>query len=114
LRLNPWRGVSLPSFYAPETFPDLARLRARLDVVERETQDFVLACSEESLAKTVSYTNFRGEVCVYLLWQMILHQVNHATQHRSEIALIQNQCGHSPGAMDLLFFLDHESAQQKA
>jgi uncharacterized damage-inducible protein DinB len=34
---------------------------------------------------------------------MVLHPVNHATQHRSEIALALTQCGQTPGAMDFLF-----------
>ncbi len=48
----------------------------------------------------------------YPLWQMMLHQVNHATQHRSEVAVIWTQFGHSPGALDLLHDLDITNQKQ--
>src|SRR5216117_3285151 len=38
-------------------------------------------------------------------WQMI-HQVNHAIQHRSEAAVMLTKLGHSPGWLDLLYFVD--------
>ncbi|MER3418993.1 MAG: hypothetical protein C4290_00025, partial [Chloroflexota bacterium] len=39
------------------------------------------------------------------LWQLLLHQANHATQHRSEVAYLLTQMGHSPGDLDLLAYL---------
>lgn len=42
----------------------------------------------------------------YPLWQALLHQVNHATQHRSEAALLLTAAGHSPGNLDFLVYFD--------
>ena len=36
----------------------------------------------------------------------MLHQVNHATQHRSEVAAMLTGFGHSPGWLDLIRYLD--------
>jgi uncharacterized damage-inducible protein DinB len=36
----------------------------------------------------------------------MIHQVNHATQHRSEVAVLLTQCDHSPGWLDFLHFID--------
>jgi hypothetical protein len=33
-------------------------------------------------------------------------QANHATQHRSEAALLMTESGHSPGNLDYLIFHD--------
>jgi uncharacterized damage-inducible protein DinB len=41
---------------------------------------------------------------------MLIHQVNHATQHRSEAALLLTQMGHSPGDLDLLVYMDGVNA----
>lgn len=111
--LNRWRGVSLSGFYDPLSFPDLASLRARWDVIEQETQAFTLTLTEATLINPITYISFRGREWTYPLWQMMLHQVNHATQHRSETALILTDYDHSPGTMDFLYFVDLEANQNK-
>jgi uncharacterized damage-inducible protein DinB len=40
----------------------------------------------------------------------MLHQVNHATQHRSEAATMLTRLGCSPGWLDVLYFVDQEAA----
>jgi len=40
------------------------------------------------------------------LWQQVVHQVNHATYHRGEVAATLTQLGQSPGDLDLLIFID--------
>jgi len=93
-------------YVRPTGFPRLDALRARWDQIERETQDFVAACSETDLARIIGYRNFQNERWAYPLWQQMVHQVNHATQHRSEVALLLSQWGYSPGWLDLLYFVD--------
>ena len=55
-------------------------------------------------------TNTKGERWAYPLWQQMIHQVNHATQHRSEAAMMLTKLGHSPGWLDLLYFVDVNAA----
>jgi uncharacterized damage-inducible protein DinB len=54
----------------------------------------------------VEYSNPAGERWAYPLWQQMVHQVNHGTQHRSEAAVMLTQFGHSPGWLDFLYFID--------
>ena len=107
--LSRWKGISPKSHLSPDDFSNLAALRARWDEVELDTQSFVAACTEDKLAAPLSYINPRGESFSFPLWQMMLHQVNHATQHRSEVAMILTNFEHSPGAMDFLYFLGQEA-----
>jgi uncharacterized damage-inducible protein DinB len=106
LYLMRWQGISPAAMFAPQAFPDLDAVRARWDQIERETQDFVAACTEAALSRIISYRNFQDEQWAYPLWQQMVHQVNHATQHRSEVALMMSQWGYSPGWLDLLYFVD--------
>jgi uncharacterized damage-inducible protein DinB len=47
-------------------------------------------------------------------WTVIAHVANHGTQHRSEAAMLLTDCGHSPGDIDLIFYLDERFAPDAA
>jgi uncharacterized damage-inducible protein DinB len=104
-----WKGDFPKESLDPRAFADLKMIQARWDEVEKETNEFVLTCKQNDLSRIIAYTNPRGEKRSNLLWQQMIHQVNHATQHRSEIALILTGCGFSPGPMDLLVFVNLEN-----
>ena len=110
LYLERWQGRSRREVPEAAAFPDLAAIRARWDQVERDTRAFVTALDDGRLAVAVGYTNMQGEPWAYPLWQQMIHQVNHATQHRSEAAVLLTQLGHSPGWLDLLYFVDLRNA----
>ena len=101
-----WKGTSPTTFLDAREFPDLASLRARWDELEAETQRFVETLTDSDLSRVVEYRNTRGERWAYPLWQQVVHQVNHATYHRGEVAATLTQLGHSPGDLDLLIYID--------
>jgi uncharacterized damage-inducible protein DinB len=106
LWLARWQGTSPTAMLDPDSFPDPNTLRIRWDQIERQTQAFISGCGEADLMRLIAYRNFQGERWVYPLWQQMVHQVNHATQHRSEAAMILSEWGYSPGWLDLLCFVD--------
>jgi uncharacterized damage-inducible protein DinB len=110
LYLERWHGRSPRALPEPAGFPDLAGIRARWDAIERDTQAFVEGLDDARLGTDCSYVNAQGEAWTYPLWQQMIHQVNHATQHRSEAAVLLTQMGHSPGWLDLLYFVDLRNA----
>jgi uncharacterized damage-inducible protein DinB len=108
LWLERWRESSPRGLWDPADFPDVAALRSHWDEVEDATSAYLTTLREADLARVVSYVNFQGETWAYPLWQQLLHQVNHATQHRSEAALLLTRFGYSPGWLDLLFYVDQK------
>lgn len=40
------------------------------------------------------------------VWQMVLHVINHGTQHRSEAAALLTAEGRSPGELDLIIYAE--------
>ena len=111
--LQRWKGVSPRVPLRASDFSDLDAIRAHWGALEKETRDFVEGLGEAELARVISYTNTRGEEWAYPLWQVLVHQVNHATQHRSEAAMLLTQMGHSSGDLDLLVYMDAVNARKE-
>jgi uncharacterized damage-inducible protein DinB len=44
------------------------------------------------------------------VWQMLLHVMNHGTQHRSEAAALLTAEGRSPGEIDIIFYAEDLAA----
>jgi uncharacterized damage-inducible protein DinB len=110
LYLERWQGRSPRSMPQATDFADLPAIAARWAEIERATQTFVAGLGDADVARVVEYTSFQGERWAYPLWQQMMHQVNHATQHRSEAAVILTGLGASPGGLDLLYFADEQGA----
>jgi uncharacterized damage-inducible protein DinB len=111
LYLERWQGRSPRALPAGADFPDVAAVRAGWEEIERATAAFVDGLTDARLAAVVEYTNFQDERWAYPLWQQMTHQVNHATQHRSEAAMMLTQAGQSPGWLDYLYWVDVEGAR---
>lgn len=112
LYLERWQGYSPRSMPVPAEFDDVVTVRTRWDAIEAATAAFVVALTDATLAAVVAYDNFEGQRWAYPLWQQMLHQVNHATQHRSEAAMMLTQAGRSPGWLDYLYWVDLDGAQR--
>jgi uncharacterized damage-inducible protein DinB len=106
LWLSRWKGVSPSALPPADGFAGLTALRRRWAEIEADTQAFLAALTEPQLEHVIEYRNFEGERWAYPLWQQMLHQVNHGTQHRSEVAMLLTRFGHSPGWLDFLYFID--------
>lgn len=104
--LSRWQGTSPRTMFAPADFADLTAIRTRWVEIEHDTRRFVQQLDDDALNRVVHYTNTKGQPFAYPLWQLLLHQVNHATQHRSEVALALTEFGHSPDWLDFIRYLD--------
>ena len=103
---NRWEGMSPMHRLKPEDFPTFESLFARWLDEEKQLMDFAEGLTDENLNNRFSYTNTTGKPFTKILWQAMAHLVNHGTQHRTEAAAILTDFGHSPGDIDLIYFLE--------
>ena len=106
LWLQRWQEQSPKAFFDVNDFANLSAVRTRWLVIQDETLQFLNQCNDKVLQENRTYHNFKGDPWTYPLWQMMLHQTTHATQHHSEIAIPLTEWGHSPGMLDFLYFMD--------
>jgi len=78
-------------------FADVTVLRTRWDVEHAAWLEYESGLREDTLNKS-NDNNLK-------VWQVIVHVVNHGTQHRSEAAAILTGYGQSPGELDFDNFL---------
>ena len=65
---------------------------------------FIESLDEEALAGEFSYVDTKGISQRRVLWQTMLHVVNHGTHHRAEAAMLLTSLGHGPRQLDYVFY----------
>ena len=65
---------------------------------------FLATQDRERLEEVIAYQTTSGSPQQNVLWQILVHLVNHGTQHRSEVALALTSLGRSPGDLDFILF----------
>jgi|HigsolmetaAR202D_1030399.scaffolds.fasta_scaffold48818_1 uncharacterized damage-inducible protein DinB len=100
-----WQGQSPRTKASPADFATFDMVRSFWEKSSKQMRDFVATLDDAALQRTISYTTMAGEAYAQPLWQLMLHLVNHGTQHRSELAMLLTELGHSPGDIDIITFL---------
>ena len=58
----------------------------------------------------MEYSTTKGVPYENVLWNLLVHVVNHGTQFRAEAAVALTDYGHSPGDLDLLLYFRDKAA----
>jgi len=96
-------GQNAPELDPPDT-SDRTIIRAFGDAVEAGMRDYLAGLSDEML----SGKPLQGEDANLVLWQILLHVANHATDHRAQLLRQINDFGVKTGPQDYVFYLyDH-------
>jgi uncharacterized damage-inducible protein DinB len=100
-----WQGESPTQRINPSDFPTFDALRTRWLKEEVALNAFIDSLTDEKLNATFHFRTTRGDEFENILWQAMVHVVNHGTQHRGEAAAMLTEYNHSPGDTDFMVFL---------
>jgi uncharacterized damage-inducible protein DinB len=91
------RGVEVPGFLNPVHFPDRAQVRARWDMVEADMRGYLATLSDPRLAEMYQEP--------FRVWQVLLHVVNHGTDHRAQTLAMLHTLGARTFPQDYAYFV---------
>jgi uncharacterized damage-inducible protein DinB len=84
---------------------DRNTIRERWDAVEQDMRGYLANLRDDMLPRKPFP---EGEDKDLLLWQVLLHVVNHGTDHRAQILRLLNDMGVRTGPQDYIFYVyDH-------
>ncbi len=97
-----WRRLPPPEVSAAD-LPSVEAVEASWRPVWGERRAYLDGLDQAQLDEQIPFTRPAGTVWI-ARWQGIVHCANHATQHRSELAMMLTDLGRSPGDMDMFLW----------
>ena len=103
------KGSSPPQYIPAERFLQAESVRVAWQEEARAMRGYLGGLTEFQLDDTVCFTTRRGDNGKSVLWQVLVHLVNHGTEHRAEAGVRLVQLGQDPGDLDFVGYLDRGS-----
>lgn len=97
-------GAPAPTYSAAD-LPTRAEIRAKWDALEAHMRATVSVLDDAALLRGVRYSNSRGEMFEQSVLQILLHVVNHGTDHRAQTLAMMHTLGAETTEQDLIFYL---------
>ena len=100
--LKRWKGQLPQQPLSDELFESPELANCRWAEVDQDLANYVAALDGQELQQTITYTRLKGKSISNLLWQAMLHVVNHSSYHRGQIASLLRQVQSTPQSTDLI------------
>lgn len=95
------RGVEISEAMNPADLQDREGIRTYWDQVEQNMRSYLAELQDDMLFDQP----LEGEDKDLILWQVLLHVVNHGTDHRAQILRLLNDLGVETNYQDYIFYV---------
>ncbi|MFL7891002.1 MAG: DinB family protein [Anaerolineales bacterium] len=96
------RGAEIPEPLNPADFNDRKIIRTYWNQVEQEMHDYLSTLRDDMLFEKPFK---EGEDKDLILWQVLLHVVNHGTDHRAQVLRLLTDLGIRTVSQDYIFYV---------
>jgi uncharacterized damage-inducible protein DinB len=97
------QGAAFPEPLSPANVDDRNAIRERWDNIERRMREYLAALRDDMLfAKPIKEPDEDRNLIV---WQVLLHVVNHGTDHRAQLLRVLNDMGVKTVSQDYIFYV---------
>jgi len=103
--LRRWQGQSPTAMLSADELPTLEAIGRRWQDTEQELRSWLATLHDADLLQVCAYRTLAGQPDSQPLEMLLLHVLNHGTQHRSEVALLLTELGCSPGDLDFIRYI---------
>ncbi len=111
LWLSRWVGKPDASLLKAHDVESLKELKEIWERVGYEMAKFLSTTTDRKLQDTFTYTSTEGKEYTHVLWQSILHLVDHSSFHRGQVITLMRQLGVKPPGTGMnVFFRETQKA----
>lgn len=93
------------NFPADLDFPTPQALESAWAAEEPIMRAYLSGLTAADLEKILEYKNSKGVVFHNAIWGILIHIINHGTQHRAEAAAMLTDFNLSPGDIDMIVYM---------
>lgn len=97
-------GTSPTAMLDPADYADFAVVQAEWTAIDGNLRHFVATLTDQDLDRQIDYTDRSGQPFSTQLGDILLHVVNHATEHRSQMTPVLFALNVPTPPLDYIFF----------
>lgn len=95
--------------YTADDYPTRDHIRTKWDAIEAQMRQMITSLSDDDLLVPITYHNAKGEEYTQTALQILLHVVNHGTDHRAQMLAMMHALGVQTIAQDLIYYFREQA-----
>ncbi len=98
-------GISPAILPTPQSYPTRSAIRAKWDKIEKQVTAYVTMLDDNVANEILTYRNTKGTAYQIHRGKILMHLVNHGTDHRAQILYMIHQMGAETIEQDYLHLI---------